>query len=237
MEINRSEILTEEVVKQLRKEFKKRPWYSSQMDLDLDAFGKINTNKGKEYVPLDEVLYVMNEYMVQLPKVIQYKNDFSKIVGGIHLCPIADEMVKGWKVIQFLKLLEKHMFFEDTGEGFLWDFFHDYIGKGGDLFHFPFRVHGFRRLFPYCRYADSRRIIKVIERADKAITAKLDKVCSVQTIYCALLLSDTQEAIDYLDKKKLLGYYASIRGKTEEQIRNPENVHLDDRASFDFDLT
>ena len=234
MEINKAELLSEEVKKQLDKEFNKRPWYSSKLDFDFDALSKIDKKSGEGHVPIEEVFYVMNEYMSQLRRVAEYKNDLPKLANKIHLCPAADRIEEEWDTDQFLTILEKHIFFESTGEEGPWDFFHDKFYKLESKVSYSKvpRIHGIRRLFPYCRYADSKRIKRVIDRINEAEAANYNKVFSVETVCCALLLNDTEEAINYLKAKKMLGYYASIRGKTEEDYY----ALLSNNGTLGFDL-
>ena len=94
-------------------------------------------------------------------------------------------------------------------------------------------------LMPICRYTNSKTVKQLITNAEY-----LMKKMSMQgrrtaiAIRSGLLLSDTKEAIAYLDKYGHLGLYAEIRGKTEKEIRAliTSDTGLKSDGSMTFDL-
>lgn len=96
-------------------------------------------------------------------------------------------------------------------------------------------------LLPYCRYASGAQV-----------TALLSKMCSwedwntysasgrsdIITARGALVLSETREAMVYLDKCKILGTYASMRGIDTDVLRDTRMMDfgLDANGRKSFDL-
>ena len=68
------------------------------------------------------------------------------------------------------------------------------------------------RIFPFCRYANSENINHIIKFVDTMEKAK-QKCLKVASIVgrTGLLLSDTEEAKDYLTKHGLLDLYNAMR--------------------------
>ena len=94
-------------------------------------------------------------------------------------------------------------------------------------------------ILPLCRYADSETIKSLITNAEcmmKKLSTHGRKAAIA--IRSGLLLSDTKEAIAYLDKYGQLKLYAKIRGKTEKEIRAliTSDTGLKSDGSMTFDL-
>jgi hypothetical protein len=78
-------------------------------------------------------------------------------------------------------------------------------------------------LFPYCRLAGIKGINRLISDLNKwhswSEYGQRGRNCEI-IASAALMLSDTKEAMVFIDKKKQLGKYAEIRGTDEDSIRD-----------------
>ena len=95
-------------------------------------------------------------------------------------------------------------------------------------------------LLVYCRYfADSDDVSNLIKTSENLMKNWVipGRVTAI-AIRSALLLNETKEAIAYIDKCGLLKVYATMRGKTEKEIRDiiTSDTGLKSDGSMTFDL-
>ena len=96
-------------------------------------------------------------------------------------------------------------------------------------------------LVPYCRFADSNGISEIISKIRKWHSwdeyGQEGRNIEAMT-FDALMLSDSKEAMIYIDKKKKLDHYAAIRGADVDSIRDSvlAEFGLDDSGKKEYDL-
>lgn len=96
-------------------------------------------------------------------------------------------------------------------------------------------------IVPYCRFADSNGISRIITNLRKwhswdeygQTGRKIEAMA-----FDALMLSDSKEAMIYIEKKKQLDQYAAIRGTDADSIRDSvlAEFGLDDSGKKEYDL-
>ena len=103
----------------------------------------------------------------------------------------------------------------------------------------PYPVN-LKYLLVYCRYlATSNDVTNLIESAENLMKNwVIPGRTAAIAIRSALLLSETKEAINYLDKYGMLDYYAKMRGTTAAKVRKliTSNTGLKADGSMTFDL-
>ena len=200
---------------------------------------KIKAKAGKK-VSEDEKVLVLYEYMSQLEKLPSFdKITYKKTVSDVCISPRADEMAENIKVETLVDVLANRITPILSGYdsvGYFYEFpiiwgssskkyrKSNLVGEMNSEEEYYMEYLDFysqttdsdakslERLLPFCRYASSEginHIIKFVDTMEKAKSSRL-KVASIVG-RSGLLLSDTDEARDYLDKHGLLYKYNAMR--------------------------
>ena len=101
----------------------------------------------------------------------------------------------------------------------------------------PF-VSGLEYFLPYARFADSEEVNNMIKTAENLMKNwVIPGRTAAIAIRSALLLNDTKEAMDYLDKYDMLTIYAKMRGITVSSLRSKKSkTDLKPDGTMVFDL-
>ena len=117
--------------------------------------------------------------------------------------------------------------------------------KGGlmdlvDKYLFKYQKEKKRYLsYPFCRYADEEMMAELTKRAPKwRTTTSGDNASPLREFRKAACYSNTRAAMLFAERYHDLGWYARLRGMTEDEIRDLylSDVGLDDKGGKRYDL-
>lgn len=226
---------------------------------DVSVFDTIKAPKGADVSAVDAVKVILYEYGKQLAKNPAYHAKTWKTdIVELSISPAAECLVKSADIKGLLKIIEQNtpsliVPIDNEKDYPYLEYSVPMIGKafkltpqkveeeanGYIVSYFKPYLNSPEFFAPYARYADAKSINNLIATADTLMKSwsVAGRTIAI-AIRSALMLSETKEAITYISKCGLLGKYADMRGKTEQEIRNSltSDTGLKNDGSMGFDL-
>ncbi len=237
----------------IQKSTTRRDSWLSNRDIRPDSISEVKAVQDADISPVEAALFFIYEYGRQMSKkpsyhAKTYKKDFVKL-NISREADAAAAMLNSKTVLSAINQLKPSFMVSIemgswkevplTGEAFNLNkskFEDKYFTDIG--WETP-KLINFEMLLPYARLAGSKEISDLIITAENLMKNwdAVGKAAAI-VIRSALLLNDTKEAINYLDKYGMLDYYAEMRGTSVNDIRSSvtSNTGFKSDGSMTFDL-